>query len=72
MRQSIGQSIGRLSSAILEKLLPSATAHAGCDAPYCQVNSTKTKHRCCHFCSPGGTLCGSWINGSCSGIVCPR
>jgi hypothetical protein len=64
------QSIGRISSAILELLLPSATAQ-GC-AYYCQVNSARTKHRCCRICPPVGIICAPYVSpGSCNGVVCP-
>ena len=63
------QSIGRISSAILELLLPSATAR-GC-AYYCQVNSTRTKHRCCSICPTLPPVCGAWKSGRCTATNCP-
>jgi len=66
----MGKSFGRLSSAMLELLLPSAAAQA-CTTPYCQNNSTKTKHRCCMNCSGGVVSCGSWTSGACKSTSCP-
>jgi hypothetical protein len=55
---------------MLELLLPSAAAQA-CTTPYCQNNSTKTKHRCCMNCSGGVVSCGSWTSGACTSTSCP-
>jgi hypothetical protein len=63
------QSIGRAGSAILELFLPSARAQA-CNPSYCQNNSTGTRHRCCHFCPGIGTVCTSWLSGSCATHTC--
>jgi hypothetical protein len=63
------KSLGRLSSAALELLLPSARAQA-CTTRYCVNNSTKTKHKCCATCI-GGQVCGSWVSGHCLSTSCP-
>lgn len=62
------KSVSRIGSAVLELLLPSAQAQA-CTQPWCENNSTGTKHRCCHQC-PNGTLCGSWLSGRCQTGSC--
>jgi hypothetical protein len=61
------KSIGRMSSALLETLLPSARAYA-CTPPYCQTSGTK--HRCCQNCSGGVVSCGSYTSGKCTSSSC--
>jgi hypothetical protein len=56
------ESIGRMSSAILELLLPSARAHA-CTDYWCQQSGGK--HRLCHICISGQIQCGAWQSGGC-------
>ncbi len=57
------QSIGRVGTTILERLLPSAKARA-CTTGWCEKSSSKGK-RCCKQC-PGGKVCTSW------GFGCPN
>ena len=61
------KTLGRMSSAVLERLLPSAQGYA-CTPPYCQQSGTK--YRCCQNCSGGVVSCGSWTTGKCSSSPC--
>ncbi|HJQ00785.1 MAG TPA: hypothetical protein VJ851_04235 [Jatrophihabitans sp.] len=64
----MSRSIGRLGSAVLELLLPSARAQA-CTPTYCEHSGTR--RRCCKGC-PSGVVCTPWVTGSCSGYHCPQ
>lgn len=61
------QSIGKMGSAILELLLPSARA-AACTPSWCQTSGSR--HRCCHTCPGIGTVCTSWFSGTCATHTC--
>lgn len=61
------QSIGRVGSAILEVLIPSARAQA-CTAVFCQQNGTR--FRCCKFCPT--LTCTPYANGSCATHHCSQ
>jgi len=60
-------SLGRLSSAVLELLLPSARAQA-CTPAYCVENGSR--HRCCINCSGGVVTCSGWTTGICKSNTC--
>ena len=62
----MGKSIGRLTSRMLETLLPSASADA-CTSSWCQQNGSK--RRCCKQC-PDGTVCTPYVTGQCTGTIC--
>jgi hypothetical protein len=61
------QSMSRMSSAILELILPSAQAQA-CNPAYCQTSGSR--HRCCHFCRGIGTVCTPYGPGTCKTHTC--
>ncbi len=61
------KSIGRISSAALELLLPSARAEA-CTSSWCQQSGSK--RRCCKSCPGGVIACTPYITGKCTDTVC--
>jgi hypothetical protein len=63
------KSIGRLSSSVIEALLPSAKADA-CTDSWCQTSGTKV--RCCKICTSGTTTCQAWVTGNCTTHICYR
>ena len=65
----MSRSIGRLGSAVLELLLPSARAQA-CTDSYCEQSSGR--RRCCKTCPGGVIACTPWTSGSCTGYHCPQ
>jgi hypothetical protein len=60
------RSVGRISSAIMEKLLPQAQAQA-CTDSWCETSS-KGK-RCCKLCTGGTKACTSWTYGCPNGCA---
>jgi hypothetical protein len=61
------QSIGKMGSAILELLLPSTRAVA-CTPAWCETKGSR--HRCCHTCPGIGTVCTSYVSGTCKTHTC--
>ncbi|HEU5470941.1 MAG TPA: hypothetical protein VFV67_09840 [Actinophytocola sp.] len=60
------RSVGRVGSAILEKLLPQAQARA-CTDGWCETSS-KGK-RCCKLCTGGTKVCTAWTYGCPNGCA---
>ena len=61
------RSLGKFSSAALEKLLPSARGYA-CTPAYCQQSGRN--YRCCQRCSGGVISCGAYRPGTCTYETC--
>jgi hypothetical protein len=56
----MARSIGRITSAVLNKLLPEAEAKA-CTPGFCERKNGNG--RCCKICTGGNKVCTSWSFG---------
>ncbi|MGI8666565.1 MAG: hypothetical protein ACR2N4_11120 [Jatrophihabitans sp.] len=63
------KTFGKVGSAVLEALLPSARGQA-CTDSYCQQSGSR--RRCCKVCPGGVVACTPWVSGSCAGVTCPQ